>query len=678
MRHTSYRYRLLVFSAAFLLFAVQPVIGKFILPWFGGSPSVWTTALLFFQALLLVGYLLAHGFAKLGRRPQAVAVIAVVALAALTLPITPGASWQPSGGADPMWHLIMLLAASVGLPYVVLAAASPLLQAWASASETERDTYRLYAWSNAGSLLGLLSYPLVVEPLFGVRMQTYGWSAAFLAFAAAIVWSAARRYGAPMAAAPSSSSAASVTGPRPRSGTLALWLALPFAASMMLISVTNYITQDVASVPFLWVLPLAFYLISFILTFDGRGFYERRIFALPFVLIMFVGALLVLVAGSLPLTLLVPLPLLLLAFSGFVCHGELYALRPHPSRLTSFYIFVAAGGALGGAFGAVVAPMVFPLHFEFHISVVFTLALVVGIWWRDRSTLRLRAYPKASRAVLLVACALAAAALARDAYITANAPAYVHRDFFGVLRVFETPEQTVLYNGRILHGLQLKTPGRECTPTSYYGRTGGLGLAASGLPRQTDLRIGIVGLGAGTTAVYGSHATFYELNPAVVSVAETRFTFLSSCVPSYDIVLGDARLSMERQEPQGFDLLAVDAFSGDAIPVHLLTVEAFEEYFRHLRPEGVLAIHTSNRYFDLAPVVGGIAEELGVEAVAIADDGVRQDQSFTSTWVLLSRDRAFFDRLIAQGAISEADMGFDRTVLWTDGYSNPLSVARFQ
>ncbi len=669
-------YRFLIFFASFLLFSVEPIICKYILPWYGGSPSVWIVALLFFQVVLLAGYTFAHAAARLPRSYQYLSYMIVIGLAIVFLPITPH---QPDIHMDPTMSILWLLIACIGLPYFILSSTSPLLQLWSHASHTETRSYRLYAWSNFGSLVGLLAYPVIIEPYISVQVQTQIWSGLFILFGVCVgvctvfLFRTKNQFSAEPAA---ESIKTEQTVTRNKKSDITWWVLLSFAPSALLLAITNYITQDIASVPLLWVIPLSIYLISFIITFQNTTFYDRSFFAPMFLYGSLVASLVIMLGANISNILLIVTLLLLLGLFCIVCNGELYQLRPTVSRSTSFYFWISIGGALGGAFVALLAPIIFPLYFEFHFSICFTMLLVFTLWqtrrlWTPKPRLKIT-----STIAMAMVAIIVITLSAQNVYHTLIHPTYIHRDFFGSLRIEESKDYKGLYHGRTLHGMQFKSEALKCWPTTYYGYTSGLGRAMSALKSEQPVRLGIVGLGTGTAAVYGDYVKYYELNPEVKNIALNKFSYLSECAKKYDIVLGDARLSLEHEEPQNFNLIALDAFSSDAIPIHLLTKEAFDVYLKHLAPHGVIAVHISNRYLDFKPVIGGIAEKFNLHAAIVNDSGEPKKGVTPSGWALLSDDESFFTRLSQNKTMEPDAMTFNRRILWTDTKSNILSIFR--
>jgi len=659
-------YACTTFVSAFLLFQVEPVIGKIILPWFGGSAAVWTTCLLFFQLTLLLGYLYAHWSTERCRsRTQAWIQGGLLGASLLVLPVLPATGWRPSGTGNPILEILGLLAATVGLPYFMLSTTGPLVQAWYARRHQGAAPYRLYALSNIASLLALLSYPVLVEPFVATRAQARLWSWAYLGFAALALGAALR---SPGEARPADGGPAP---PAPPAATWALWALLPACASALLLAVTNHLTQNVAAIPFLWVLPLCLYLLTFIVCFDREGWY-RPILCTVLTTATAAGmACALLNFETLSIGWTIALFLAGLLSACMLCHGELVRLKPHPRHLTGFYLMIALGGALGGLFVGVAAPTLLNGAYELPATLGACGMLAALRWWRAG---RLRWAGPAAALGIAAVLAWGVRDYIRDYRV-------LLRNFYGCLRVMDTTQGDLpvrlLLNGVIDHGEQYLDPRHRRNPTTYYSPGTGIGLALRSMA-QPGLRAGFIGLGAGTLAAYGRRGDcyrFYEINPLVLRLARTEFTFLGDSQAAVTCVLGDARLSLSRETPQQFDLLAVDAFTGDAIPVHLLTREAFELYFRHLKPDGMLAVHISNRYLDLAPVVEQAARALGKASLLVkTEEDEAKDLSGTA-WVLVSGRPGVFQAPIFRGAgaAPEARPGFRG---WTDDYSNLFRVLK--
>jgi hypothetical protein len=676
------RWPIAVFSAtillgAFLLFQVQPLVSKTILPWFGGCPAVWTTCLVFFQSLLFGGYLYAHLLQRrLTPYGQVAVHVAVVVVALFLLPIAPGPAHKPADISHPALRILWLLSVTVGLPYFALSATSPLVQAWFSMRCPGRSPYRLYALSNFGSLAALLSYPFVFEPSFDVPRQSMLWSWAFVGYAAlctaslACLWQSRTRQAASAEESPPSEQ------PRPGWFDRLCWLGLPACASLMLLAATNHVCQDVAVVPFLWVFPLSLYLLSFILCFDHQRWYLRGFWATAAALSVVAVAAVDCYKAQHTFSLMQELTLNLVALFCvcMVCHGELVRRKPAPRYLTEFYLVIAAGGALGGILVGLVAPVVFSTYLEWPIGMVLSVVLALGLLMIPGPPGRMRWL----RYGVLLPPAIVGLCYVVYWEFDAGLPVDRARNFFGVVTVKEyfadDPErhEFLLKHGRITHGCQFADPVKRRWPTTYYGTPSGVGQAIRYLQKSGPIRIGAIGLGCGTLAAYarpGDFLCFYEINPEVLRMARAHFTYLADCRGRWDVVLGDARLSLEAEPPQRYNLLVLDAFSGDAIPTHLLTREAFDIYQRHLAPGGIIAVHISNTYLRLAPVVRGLAEHCGMRSTKLCaeeDDARLLDNN---DWMLLTRDAHF-----VQTHPSKSDDDNLHVPLWTDQYSNLFQI----
>ncbi|MEO2016303.1 MAG: hypothetical protein ABGZ53_18240 [Fuerstiella sp.] len=879
------RYALTIFISAFLLFQVQPLIGRFILPWFGGGPSIWTSCMLFFQIVLLAGYVYSHLLcSRLSRKAQVCTHLSLLALSVAFLPIAPSESWKPVGDQSPLLQILLLLLVTVGGPYFMLASTGPLMQRWFSQTSPGRSPYRLYALSNVGSLLALVSYPLVFEPWLKLRHQVLSWSFVYIVYVVLAVWCAMQllRYSALNPLTDTTDAEAEtpgVTAAAPDWGQMLLWLGLAACSSAMLLATTNQLCIDVATVPFLWVLPLGLYLLSFIICFDSPHWYDRRVFGLLLLGCCPMACSAVHEGPSMEIADQVAIFSVVLFACCMICHGELVHARPDPKYLTLFYVLVSAGGALGGVFVAIAAPQMFSEYYEYHASLfatcevaliawyvqrvwrksqsstfwIWTLAasvqvltvaawyyvpksgsledidrtvyfgiyllsqlaglaltaafetrkrVVVGVWtvasfaqvawlsgyagWRfpadvirsqqvwvavgalvpavvavgvlfgvGRLRETFREYVLRSTQFAIVALWVSAlwysetvtswqasafgvsacAALAMECavrhfrgpqqpspgfwlllpsialicllghrlqkIVAADDVDVVHtsRNFYGVLKVTEDaedasdeygmPGRISLMHGQIRHGFQYLDEYWKTQPTTYYGQDSGIGIAIelgrklAGDTDQHALRVGVVGLGTGTIAAYGQsdeYFRFYDINSDVRDLSAMYFTYLSDSDAETEVVIGDARIVMERELAEGrsqqLDVLAIDAFSSDAIPVHLLTTECAEIYREQLRPGGVLAIHISNRFLELDPIARGMAEHLGWHAVRIENDDDDSTGVFTSTWVLLTANDAFVNSADIQDVDNEWDES-DRVLHWTDDYSGLWQILKF-
>jgi SAM-dependent methyltransferase len=707
-------YAVAIFMGAFLVFQVQPVIGRAILPWFGGTPAVWTTCMLFFQTALLAGYAYAHVLTRyVAPRWQGLVHLVLLVAALAALPILPGPQWRPNDAASPVSRILALLSVNVGLPYLVLSSTGPLLQAWFAAALPGRSPYRLYALSNVGSLLALLSYPLVFEPLLAVPQQSLAWSLTFCGFATVAAALAARQ--ARTAAAVHTASAAAderrVCGATdcevadeiaPTAMARLRWTALPAAASVMLLAVTNHVCQDIAVIPFLWVAPLALYLLSFILCFDSPRWFVRRWWSAGAIASIMGVCLLAVLRETDHLLIEVSLYFAALLAVCMLCHGELVRRKPAARYLTEFYLLCSVGGAIGGLLVAVICPLVFASYVELKLVLVGGYALALGVACSSEHVLVWRRGSWFSRLAIgvlllgLLGVVRVQASTGRHASVAAT------RSFYGVLSVDEVDADNplqhgrVLFHGRVAHGFQFQAPTRRRWPTMYYDQRSGIGVAIARLrelqrdqsrqptSQPAGLRIGAVGLGVGVIAAYGERGDllrFYEINPDVERLARRDFSFLADCPAAVDVVLGDARQSLEAETSQHYDLLVLDAFSGDAIPTHLLTREAFEVYARHLAPGGVIAAHISNRHIDLAPVLCAVASEFGWKTCEIRSQTDSSRAATAAQWMLLTANVPFLDDATLRAARS-ADQSPSRerrpagAALWTDSYSNLLPLLK--
>jgi spermidine synthase len=667
-------YAATIFLSSFLLFLVQPMIARLILPWFGGTAAVWTTCMLFFQTLLLAGYAYAHATnAKLDPRRQAIVHTVLLALALATLPIAPSEGWKPLGTEEPISYILLVLSVTVGLPYLLLASTSPLLQAWFARARPGADPYRLFAVSNLASLLALVGYPLLVEPFLGNREQVLWWSVLFGVFSVLCIglsWSISGKK-------EKVEIKEQDNAPAPNRADYLLWLALSATGSVLLLAVTNHVTQNVAAIPLLWLAPLTLYLLTFIVAFEGR-LYRVEIFW-TVVLVWLAGMAWLLADARYQFELWMQLGMFLsgLFVGCMFCHGELYRARPAARYLTAFYLTISAGGAIGGLLVAVVAPLVFNAYYELGLAMI-ALAVLAAVRFAPVNPVA----RWGSLVILLGVAACAAydgARLHKDVLLS-------ERNFYGAIRVKEYGEPGSSYylrrlvHGVIMHGEQYMEGARRREATTYYMPTSGVGLALAAAQARGPVKVGVIGLGTGTLAAYGRKGDdfrFYEINPQVRRVARELFGYLGDTEARVEVVLGDARLNLEREPPQGFDVLAVDAFSSDSIPVHLITREALALYLRHMKPGGVIAFHVSNRFLDLPPVVGRLAKESGLSVVLVTDNGKDGDDDHTKTdWVLIARDPAALEAEAIEAVSPEPPEDQPDWRTWTDDYSNLVQILK--
>jgi len=668
-----------VFLSAYLLFQIQPMIGKVILPWFGGTPAVWSTAMLFFQSLLTGGYAYAAWLVRQQKQRWIHLGLLVLTFALLAFlgttwrsPIIPSANWRPAQVSSPILNIFIILAVSVGLPYFVLASNGPLMQAWFSQLQPGFSYARLYALSNAGSLLGLLAYPILVEPSLTLRQQGWAWSAGFFLFGLVSATILFRLRDTSNFRDENVSETITPSLP-------VLWLVLSGTASLFLIAATNQISQEVAVIPFLWVLPLAIYLLSFILAFSDSRWYDRRLYALLFSLASLALLWVFTRASDLDLILQIAAYCLLLFVSCMICHGELYQIRPPSHQLTTYYLMVSLGGAAGGVFVNFVAPLIFNGYWEFYLGwLIIALILVVLLMpkWNGNYALQTRAVLGSSLLGLILVWA---------SFNPGGGHLLAERNFYGVIRVKDlNGRANALVHGMTIHGLQFRDDPRRVS--TYYVEDSGVGLLLRNHPKRGQgLRVGVLGLGAGVLAVYGEPTDqyrFYEINDIVIRLAEGEggyFTFLRDSRAEVEVIPGDARLSLESElaagQNQNFDVLVLDTFSSDSIPVHLITREAFQLYLQHLSGNGVIAAHISNRHLDLQPVLWKLAQEFGLSIIRI-DKAANADGEFPSIWVLLSRDPELLNLPGLKARYQDLGSYSTDLPLWTDDYSNLFQILK--
>ncbi len=694
------RYAATIFLGAFLVFAVQPMLGKYLLPWFGGGPAVWTACLMFFQVALLLGYFWAHALDRwfVPRRQALVhlglLLVSAGLLAGLWLtweaPVMPPDSFKPTGSAWPLLRILLILTVGVGLPYTLLASTSPLLQAWYRSTSPERSPWRLYALSNAGSLLGLAVYPFLVEPLMGSIRQGQVWSALYLLFAAGLAACALPVLrGHDEIPEP----AAEAARPPGKGRRLVRFFLAAFAV-VLLLAGTNQMCQEVAVIPFLWVLPLSLYLLTFILCFHSERLYDRAWFTPAFALTAAAAVWALFEGYELRIGWQVLIYPACVFLGCMLCHGELARLKPDPRHLTGFYLTMAAGGAAGGTFVALAAPALFDGYWEFHLGLFACAALHVLCLWTDKASwLHGRFRPLRLAGPLLLLLSLGGFLIFHTWHFHGDT-LHTARNFYGVLRVKLThPEHPRyhtldLFDGQILHGYQFQMPALKRAPTSYFANSSGLGLALAHHPARAEnrgLRVGLIGLGIGIAAAHGQPGDvfrFYEINPEVIRLARGHggyFSFLSDSRAEIEIVEGDARISLEAElrggKTEKFDVFVVDAFQSDAIPVHLLDLQAFRLYLDHLTEDGLLVIHVTNLNLSLEPIVDRLASELDLVVVTVRDTGDGW-VSLRSHWMLLTSEPS----ILAVPAIAKK-ASLPRTLdgpapLWTDDYSSILPILR--
>ncbi|MBN1981702.1 MAG: hypothetical protein JW795_09230 [Chitinivibrionales bacterium] len=731
-------YATVIFLSSFLIFQIQPIISKYILPWFGGTASVWTVCMLFFQTMLFAGYLYAHLLTVRSRiRTQVIVhgtLVAIAAIIVLCSTIIPSTSLKPETGTTPFVRILIILMTSIGLPYFTLASTSPLLQFWHSQMQTNKEPYFLYAISNVASLAALLTYPPLVEPVFSLHVQSRLWSIGFGLFAtvySVLMWffvlrikdtalkdalseeiqtsCGNRQTDCPDQGSPIHSEITELPSfdpqetassdlirsfEQPHGQPYSLWFLLPMVASMLLLAITNQLCTDVASSPFLWILPLSIYLITFIVAFSGwQGLYRRSI---SFVIVA-AGMLLIIYNLKNPGHFSLLAQTLIYSFilySGCTAaHTELYRVRPQHLQLTRYYTLISAGGAAGTIFVAMVAPVVFSDYYEFHLSCVALLMLLIACAYHEQSFPVVRTVRSVLTRTLAYLLLIAVIVASIDQILNSiNGMSEIRRNFFGVVSVYQkyraqpAKAQFRMSHGTTLHGLQFVDSAASEQATSYYATTSGIGLALNEFPGDSNLTVGVVGLGTGTIAVYGQRGDayrFYEINPEVITLAQnTRyFTYLSKALQrgvDVRLTVGDARLSMEMEVAAGihsfYDVLVIDAFSSDAIPTHLLTTEAFTLYFQLLKKNGVLAVHTTNRHVDLTQLIFAVAATFDYHPIYIESEPVPDKSIMVSDWILLTNNPFFVKNYFTPDSLASSRKHPIR--LWTDDFSSVWDVLR--
>ncbi len=652
------------------MFSIEPLVAKRILPWFGGSAAVWGTCLVFYQTALLLGYIFARALTtRAALRRRAAIYIGVLAGSLAFLPIGPGERWRPGSARDPAWLILEMLTATIGLPFAMLSATSPLLQDWTGRAG-HKSPYWLFAISNFASLAALLAYPTLIEPGLDLTAQRMWWSGLYVLFAALCILSLWRR-----SRAGAAQNVAAVDFEWTTPWKVCAWFVLAACGSMLLLSVTNHLLQNVAAIPLLWVLPLAVYLLTFVLSFGAQSIYGRAIWLRLLALALgFLGYAIYSINAVEAIQVSLPIFLGGLFLCCMFCHGELNNLRPGTSNLTFFYVMIAAGGAAGAIFIGLIAPHIFRGVYELPVTLVTTAAMAVAMIWSEGN------WPVRLLWIGVTGCMAAVLIVHVEAY--GENTLTLRRSFYGSLRVVQSPragpEQTrTLFHGTIEHGAQFLWPPRRLHPTTYYGPDSGIGIVLREC-FNSPKRIGLVGLGIGTLAAYGQPGDtfrFYEINRQVVEIAESSFFYLRETHAAVEIVEGDARLSLERERGSRFDVLAIDAFSGDAIPLHLLTRQALALYLRHLKPDGVVAFHVSNDYLDLAPIVRQLAEEAGYHAVLARNHADDSEQILAADWVIVTNNATVLENAgIKVHSVPIAS----RTGLrpWTDDYNNLFQVLK--
>jgi len=691
-------YLFVIFIGAFLLFQVQPLIAKLILPLFGGGAAIWTACLLFFQAFLLLGYLYSHYLTKLSSlKKQAMVHLALLLISLVFLPITINNNILLNSSLNiditPLFEIVFLLIFSIGLPYLLLSSTGPLVQRWLSYQDSAKLPYKLYSLSNVASLLALLSYPFIFEPLFILSDQILFWSVGYVVFSLGFI-----TLSLVMVKQPSQRFDTVVLNPKTKkcsAVTIFLWLALSATGVVLLVSTTNAMTQNIPPMPFLWILPLCIYLLTFIINFHSPRWYVRWYWFVLFAISSFAAILMYFIGSQFDIISQIIIYSVILFSACMLCHGELVKLKPDVEHLTLFYLNMSLGGFLGSAFIAFVAQNLFTQFLEFPIGILIVYLLFyfcltakfnennnISVGTDTKKVLSNKALAKISIVSFLVL--LVFFSYLNNLFADSNVDS--SRNFYGIISVKDVEIDGVLerrlIDGNTSHGTQrLLTDFNgdgDITPRSYYRKNTGVAIAIEQVRAGLPKKVGIIGLGAGTIASYGQSGDiykFYELNPGVLSMANTYFSYLSQSKADVEVIIGDGRISLTSEANNNFDVLVVDAFSGDSIPVHLLTEEALTLYFQQLKLNGVLAIHISNSHLDLTQLTKGLAEAFNKEALYFKTiKGSTGDNE--AEWVLLTNNKQFINNSMVKRFVSHWPQTMTPPLVWTDDYSNLLSVLK--
>ncbi|MGK0306322.1 MAG: MFS family permease [Gammaproteobacteria bacterium] len=688
------QYFISVFISAFLIFQIQPIISKIILPWFGGGASVWTTCMLFFQFFLLIGYLYAYLLTKILKVKHQIVVHLVFLLCSLfLLPYNISDIQNTLSSGPPTWAVLKVLFLGLGFPYLILSANTPLLQHWFTRETNGANPYRLYAISNIGSFLALVSYPVLIEPFMTLDWQVKLWSSIYYLFVLLVAWIffiVAKQNNKDSHFIPEH-----IINPKVGSFRLTLWFMLSALGVVLLVSTTNALTQNVPPVPFLWLAPLAIYLLTYVVTFSNLGIYVRYLWLPFFMLLSFVALLIYFIGGQFDIITQLLIYLLILLCGCMICHGELNSLKPKQGNTTLFYLVLSGGGVFGSFLVSFVAKSVFDEFLEFPLAIFSVLVLATAsLLWNKQDILadakpilsgvnhRHLSILAAGSAVVALVWLLAFSKLNNQyqQYDIAKA-----RNFYGILTVKDITEGNVnerrLIDGTTSHGSQSLPLSKSAVPLSYYRPGTGVQLVIEELSSDSKLQVGIIGLGVGALAAYGQsgdHYTFYEINPLVSDFAHKYFSYLDRSQAEVEVKLGDARVSLQHEldlgQNNGFDLLIIDAFSGDLIPTHLMTHEAFLLYQQHIKTQGVMALHLSNRHLSLLPVIVQHSNTLDMQVMLFETPGNGNEHD--AQWVVLTNNSRITQSpnlIYKQSVISKEQY---KKVLWTDDYSSLLPILK--
>jgi len=685
------KFLITIFLSSFLLFQIQPILAKMALPFFGGGAAIWTACMLFFQFFLLLGYLYSHYLTKLTHLNHQVILHSIlIAMSLLFLPITPFTDSLSFGWEAPQLDIIFSLLLGIGFPYFLLSSTAPLIQKWYSNNPNNTAPYRLYSLSNLGALLALLTYPLVIEPVMSTKFQGNIWSMAYGCFALSMLFTGYQLFGKqfkslqPVETTKNEETQSGI-------GNTWLWLLFSSASVILMVSTTNAMTQNIPPTPFLWILPLSIYLLTYIICFDNAKWYVRKYWFILFSCCSFAAVLMFFIGTQFNIVIQVLVYSLILFFACMLCHGELARLKPNKSKLTLFYLIIAIGGVIGSVFTSIVAEYVFTQYYEFPMGIVLVfvlLAITLKKENTDKLISRKLEKENAFLSVASIACLLAFSLyFFKLNYLYNKDDVYNSRNFYGTLAVKDFTDSIqptrMLFDGATSHGTQLISLERKNIPTSYYRFGTGVSLALQKTAVNKPKNVGIIGLGTGTLATYGNlddNYVFYELNPNVKKAAYEYFSYLSDSLADVTVRLGDARITLQKEfdenGSQQYQVMVVDAFSSDSIPVHLLTLEAFQLYWQHLTDDGLLVLHISNNHLDLLPLVATLAENTGRKMFHFysASDDINEH---TAEWVIVTNNKDFIedDTIIRRATYFKLKK--EQRVLWTDEYSNLLSVIKF-
>lgn len=672
-------FALTILLGAFLVFQVQPVFSNSVLPWFGGTPAVWTTCMLFFQVVLFGGYLYAHLLSSWLQPKTQVIVHSMMLIAAMmTLPIEPDTAWKPTGGESPLLYLLSLLTINVGLPYFVLSSTGPLVQTWLSYRNPDNSVYRLFALSNIGSLVALLSYPFLFEPMLSLSNQSWFWSIGFGVYAVCQLVLLAGLWRVTKPSAATKDLNAGTTISRPTRGHLQAWLLLPAFASVMLLAITNHVCRDVAVIPFLWVLPLSIYLLSFIISFDRPVWYRPKLFALICLCMMFLWTVADAINPEhwLPIEVLYNMAILFLVC--MLCHGEVARIKPHTRFLTKYYLYLSAGGAIGGLIVGLICPLVFSSFVEYSFGMFATGVMAVVMLIAHRSWTAIDFNLDVVRRLKWAGVLVVLLATLMGAKNNRKGKIAMNRNFFGMVEILQYKNGRGMVHGNTLHGSQFQKPNHRIA-TSYFGAQSGIGRTLRFKTQQGPIHVCTCGLGAGTMATYGRDGDkfeFIEINPVVEDFARQYFTFLEDSAADVSVHIGDGRLVLERSTDK-YDVVAIDVFSSDAVPAHLLTVEAMQLYKDRVKQDGIIAVNVINRHLDIARQVHRLAHEIGWHSREIRADANPEQGMFKSQWVVISRTPDVFSDPIFGETITPAPEMIESTPAWTDQYHNLFSLLKW-